>query len=877
MAPTYADLLLLLLSALAIINLDQIFMANGGMHNSKTENVEAVKGIDVGAIVDLSARIGKEEAVAMQMAAEDARNQTRQRLTLLLKNSQGEAVQAVLAARHLIKKKQVLAILGPGSGEETFSVAEVGTQFDVPILSLADSCPSWGTKRWPFLVQASPSKNLQMKAVAAVVQSWGWRRVNVIYEDIDSSADGITPHLYDALQEVGAQISHLTALPSLANASTLSEELHMLKRDQCRVFVVHVTLALGVRLFNMVKEKKMMERGYVWITTDSLTSLVHSMDASTISSMQGVLGIKSYYDDKGQKYQDFFQRFQYKFGLKHPEEKNHEPGNSALEAYDAIWTVALALQEGNINHQLLLDKISTADFPGVSGKIHFSEQRLAPANVFQITNVIGRSYREVGFWSYGKGFSMSVDETAQRNVSMEVLGQLFWPGGPPDTPKGWDIPTASSTHLRIGVPSAPLVKYFVKVEIDPITKGYSFSGFSIDVFRESVKYLPYFLGCDFIPFEGTYDALVEQVRLKNFDAAVGDIAIVSERYVNADFTQPHTESGLVLIVPTQSQSKKGWLFLEPFTSAMWLLTALVHIYNGFVIWMIERNYCPELKGSPLNQMGTLLWLAFATLFSLHGDRLHSNLSRMATVVWLFVAVIISQSYTASLTSMLTLPRLEPKVANIETLRNSNAVIGHSSKAFVRAYLLNVLHFNPNNIKNFSSFEECAEDLKNGRIAGAFLEVPTSKVFLAKYCKSFMTAGPTYKAGGYGFAFSKGSPLIADMDEALLKVFESGRLKELEDNMTALEKCVEIESESETLRLSPSSFYILFMFTGGTSTAALAIYFVHSKFKVDNTAMREHKRIWLLILLVLKHWRNKRAQFPRNVSLAETPVDASSHV
>ena len=112
--------------------------------------------------------------------------------------------------------------------------------------------------------------------------------------------------------------------------------------------------------------------------------------------------------------------------------------------------------------------------------------------------------------------------------------------------------------------------------------------------------------------------------MQNFDAAVGDIAIVSERYVDADFTQPHTESGLVLIVPTQSQSKKGWLFLEPFTRAMWLLTALVHIYNGFVIWMIERNYCPELKGSPLNQMGTLLWLAFATLFSLHGNFLEIN-------------------------------------------------------------------------------------------------------------------------------------------------------------------------------------------------------------------------------------------------------------
>ena len=133
-----------------------------------------------------------------------------------------------------------------------------------------------------------------------------------------------------------------------------------------------------------------------------------------------------------------------------------------------------------------------------------------------------------------------------------------------------------------------------------------------------------------------------------------------------------------------------------------------------------------------------------------GEKLHSNLSRAATLVWLFVALIISQSYTASLTRMLTVPRLEPKVANIDTLRNSNAVIGYSRKTFVKDYLLNVLHFNPNNIKNFSSFEECADGLKNGRIAGAFLEVPTSKVFLAKYCKSFMTTGPTYKFGGYGY-------------------------------------------------------------------------------------------------------------------------------
>lgn len=111
--------------------------------------------------------------------------------------------------------------------------------------------------------------------------------------------------------------------------------------------------------------------------------------------------------------------------------------------------------------------------------------------------------------------------------------------------------------------------------------------------------------------------------MQNFDAAVGDIAITSNRYVNADFTHSHTESGLVLIVPIESQSDRGWLFVKPFTKAMWLLTASINLYNGFVIWMIERNYCSELKGSPLNQIGTLLWLAFAT-FSLHGNYLENK-------------------------------------------------------------------------------------------------------------------------------------------------------------------------------------------------------------------------------------------------------------
>ena len=46
---------------------------------------------------------------------------------------------------------------------------------------------------------------------------------------------------------------------------------------------------------------------------------------------------------------------------------------------------------------------------------------------------------------------------------------------------------------------------------------------------------------------------------QKFDAVVGDVEIVSSRYEYAEFTNPYTETGLVLIVPARSSSK-AWSF-----------------------------------------------------------------------------------------------------------------------------------------------------------------------------------------------------------------------------------------------------------------------------------------------------------------------------
>ncbi|KAL7087595.1 hypothetical protein ACP275_13G076300 [Erythranthe tilingii] len=828
----------------------------------------------LGTILDCKSRVGKEEIIAIEIAIEELNNQQNRNLILRVKCTRGESVLAAQAARHLISKSHVAAILGPNSWEESSAVAEVAAatahQSDIPILSFSDSAPPWATDRWPFFVQAAPAISNQMKAVAAIIQSWNWRRVNIIYEETDSSSSGnILNHLYAPFQDAGVRIDALSPLPFFATSAALTDELEKLRRAQCRVFVVHTGVALAERIFARAHQMGMMEKDYVWIATDSITSLVHSMSPSAISSMQGVVGVRRHFRDSGEKFREFRTKFVENIQRRYPgPEKNHGPGIFALQAYDAARSIGLTINGTK--------KIEEIDFDGLSGKIEYKNRKLSPVVQFQIINIIGRSYQELGFWSDGSGFSTVLDNKVSYNSSMEILGHVVWPGGPWSTPRGWVLPTVSNP-LRIGVPNVSLTSKFVKVEYNPVTKNYSFSGFSIEVFNKTVQNLNYSLPYEFIPYNGSYTDLVKQVRLKEFDAAVGDIAIISGRYDYVEFSHAHTQGGLVMVVPIEKYSNRAWLFMKPFTKAMWLLTGLINIYNGFVIWSIEKEHSTDLKGPFFNQIGHLLWLAFATLLSLNGQRLHSNLSKMATVVWLFVSLIITQSYTASLTSMLTVQRIEPKIANIEMLKNANAFVGCSKVSFVKTYLTDALGFNSGRIKNFTTPEAYAEALRSGEIAAAFLEIPVAKLFVAKYCKSFVIAGPTYKVGGYGFAFPKGSLLVADVDKSLLDAFEKGVVKDLEKSLIESEICVDIPADNETTNasLSPRSFFVLFIFTGSTSTAALAIYYIRRRRKVDDVA-HEHKGIWMfLVLMVLKKWRYRRNRMSRKVSDLESPADSHS--
>ncbi|KAI4333606.1 hypothetical protein L6164_018390 [Bauhinia variegata] len=220
--------------------------------------------------------------------------------------------------------------------------------------------------------------------------------------------------------------------------------------------------------------------------------------------------------------------------------------------------------------------------------------------------------------------------------------------------------------------------------------------------------------------------------------------------------------------------------------------------------------------------------------------------------------------------MLTVERLEATINDVEQLRNSNAMVGYSRGSFLKTYLQKALHFNPANLKHLDSLEEYAEALRRKEIAAFFIEVSGSKIFLSKFCKEFTQAGPMYKIGGFGFAFPKGSPLLPSVDKALLDVFESGKLRELETQCLH-QRNVKRQNQMEKLQvLSLQSFWELFALTGGTSTLALLIYIIRIC-DLD----RGKRRILRLMMVRIQHWGAHKRRFSTRVSDVAESDDINS--
>ncbi|VAI53550.1 unnamed protein product [Triticum turgidum subsp. durum] len=759
--------------------------------------------VNIGSILQFNSTTGGVAEVAIRAALEDINSDPTvlNGTTLKVKIKDTNCFDGFLGMVQGLQfmETDVIAIVGPQCSTISHIISYAANELRVPLMSFASDA-TLSTIQFPFFVRTGSSDLYQMAAVAALVDYNHWKIVTAIYIDNDYGRNGIIA-LDDALTAKRCKISYKVSFPSNAKRSELINLLVGVSYMESRVIILHTGAEHGLKFFSMANQLNMMGNGYVWIATDWLSAvwaLARALDA--------------FFGDGG------------RISFSNDSKLHHEAGETLhLEAMSIF-------DMGN----KLLENIRKVNFTGASGQVQFdaSGDLIHPA--YDIINLIGNGMRTVGFWSNYSGLLSTISPEAlyskppNTSLANQNLYDVIWPGETAQRPRGWVFPS-NAKELKIGVPNRFSFKEFVTED----NATGSINGYCIDVFTQALSLLPYPVSYKLIPFgSGTenpsYDKLIQMVESNEFDAAIGDIAITMSRTVAIDFTQPFIETGLVILAPVKKHIKTSWAFLQPFTLEMWCVTGLFFLIVGVVVWVLEHRINEDFRGPPSQQIITIFWFSFSTLFFSHREDIRSTLGRGVLIIWLFVVLIIVSSYTASLTSILTVQQLDTSIKGIDDLKSSDDPVGFQVGSFAQDYMVNELNISRSRLRALGSPQEYADALQLGPKKGGVMAIvderPYVELFLSTYCK-IAVAGSDFTSRGWGFAFPRDSPLQVDLSTAILSLSENGELQRIRDKWVKTSDCTTDNSEfvdSDQLRLE--SFFGLFLICGVACVLALLIYF-----------------------------------------------------
>ncbi|CAN7066494.1 unnamed protein product [Brassica oleracea var. botrytis] len=812
--------------------------------------------VNVGALFTYDSFIGRAAKPAFKAAMDDVNaDQTLlngTKLSIVFQDSNCSGFIGTMGALQLMET-QVVAAIGPQSSGIAHMISYVANELHVPLLSFAATDPTLSSLQYPYFLRTTQSDYFQMHAVADFISYSGWKQVIAIYVDDEYGRNGITI-LSDALAKKRSKISYKAAITPGADSTSIESLLVSVNLKASRVYVVHVNPDSGLNVFSVAKSLGMMGNGYVWIATDWLPTSLDSMepvDSETMDLLQGVVAFRHYTPETSMKRE---LKGRWKNGF----------NSYALYAYDSVWLLARALDVFFKEHntitfsndqnlaktsdssiqlsalsvfnegEKLLKIILGMNHTGLTGRIQFDAERNRVNPAYEVLNIAGTGPRRVGYWSNHSGLSVVTPETLyskppNTSTANQRLYGIIWPGEVTKPPRGWVFPN-NGKPLKIAVPNRVSYKDYVSKDKNPP----GVRGFCVDVFEAVLELLPYPVPRNYILYgdgkkNPSYDNLINEVVADNFDVAVGDITITTNRTRFVDFTQPFIESGLVVVAPVKAAKSSPWSFLKPFTIEMWAVTGAFFLFVGAIVWILEHRFNHEFRGPPRRQLITIFWFSFSTMFFSHRENTVSTLGRLVLIIWLFVVLIINSSYTASLTSILTVQQLTSRIEGIDSLIQSKEPIGVQDGTFARNYLVNELNISPHRIVSLRDEEHYLSALqlgpKAGGVAAIVDELPYIEVLLTNSNCKYRTVGQVFTRTGWGFAFQRDSPLAVDMSTAILQLSEEGELEKIHRKwLNYKHECSMQISNGENSELSLKSFWGLFLICGVTCFVALTIFF-----------------------------------------------------
>ncbi|MBW2962273.1 transporter substrate-binding domain-containing protein [Mesonia aestuariivivens] len=282
----------------------------------------------------------------------------------------------------------------------------------------------------------------------------------------------------------------------------------------------------------------------------------------------------------------------------------------------------------------------------------------------------------------------------------------------------------------------------------------------------------------------TYNSLAEllqAVEKGEVDFSINPITVTDQRMQKMDFSQPYFISHTAIAQKKKSNAfaviQKLWSW--EFISAILVLIGIIFIF-GFLVWLFERKKNEgEFGGKGFKGLKEGFWWSAVTMTTVgYGDKSPQTTGgRIIALVWMFMAIIIISSLTASIASALTVENMNNEINSVADLDRFDVVtVGSSSSQ----EFLNLYRIKHEEVVNGASGIEYLLD--NPEDLFIYDEpILNYEVERQQVSDEIQVLKKTLKKDYFSYSFPKDSKLVKEINPVLISTMKSMQWSRLMEN------------------------------------------------------------------------------------------------
>ena len=318
---------------------------------------------------------------------------------------------------------------------------------------------------------------------------------------------------------------------------------------------------------------------------------------------------------------------------------------------------------------------------------------------------------------------------------------------------------------------------FLTIERPPFAmqgKSGDLEGFSIDLMRAIAEEIGRPVR---FRMAKTFPEMLDAVAERKADGAIANISITADREQYLDFSQPIFNSGIRIMVPLSGRASGSLMAVL----LRWDLALLVGVAflmlaaAGMLMWWLERGKQDYFDRPAREALFPSFWWALNLV--VNGgfeERIPtSRAGRIFAVLLVVSSLFLVSIFVAQITSSLTVQAITENISGLNDLEQKRVGTTRGSTASAFLTLRDIAHV------EMDDLDSLLDAFEAGELDAVAFDGPILAYYIQTRGQGLAELLPqTFKRENYGIALPTGSPIMEDINRALLKLRESGSYDEI---------------------------------------------------------------------------------------------------